>query len=254
MSKMILVANWKNHPSSFFEADFLLRQMSKNRLKYKKVSLFIAPPLPYFETVKRRSSGYAQLASQNLFSVPKGTYTGVVTLDILKSFGIKLAILGHSESRALGETNELISQKIKMALNSDITPLLCVGELSRDNDGEHFEFLREEIKLSLMGLNKRSDISKLAIAYEPVWAIGKSAKDAISSLDLSQTIIFIKKVLTDIFGRTKADKVPILYGGSVESSNVKKLMTGTGIKGLLVGHASINATSFLNIIEELTTK
>jgi len=252
MSKPILVANWKNHPSSLAEVTFLLKGLSANKLVYKKLSLFVAPPLTYLDLVKEKALGYAKLASQDI-SLTHKTTTGAVTVDILKSFGVKLAIIGHSERRALGETSEQVREKVKLALRSGITPLVCIGELSHDQDGEHFEFLRKEIKLSLAGLNK-SNASKLSLAYEPVWAIGKRTQDAIEPIDLSQTVIFIKKVLTDMFGRKVAESIPILYGGSVETNNAKILIRETGIRGFLVGHASLNAKSFKEIAQALISK
>ncbi len=254
MAKPILIANWKNYPSSLSEALSLLKQLSKNSAVYKKVSLFIAPPLPYLETVSARSKNFAHLASQDVSAVSRGTHTGVVSTEILKSFGVRLAILGHSECRALGETSESVSIKARIALSAGITPLVCVGELSRDDEGEHFEILREQLKLSLAGLNRKYDLSKLVIAYEPVWAIGKRAQDAVSPSDLAETIIFIRKVLTDIFDRKIAERIPLLYGGSVEPSNASGLLVGTGIKGFLVGHASLRAENFLDIAKSLITK
>ncbi len=252
MAKPILVANWKNYPSSIAETTFLLKGLSLSKLVYKKLSLFIAPPLTYFDLVSLKVGSYAKLASQDI-SLTNKTTTGAVTVDILKSFGVKLSIIGHSERRALGETSEEVSQKIKSALRSGITPLVCVGELSHDQDGEHFEFLRKEIKLSLAGLNK-SDASKISLAYEPVWAIGKQAKDAIKPIDLSQTVIFMRKVLTDMFGRKTAENIPILYGGSVEANNAKMLISETGVRGFLVGHSSLDPKSFRGIAQALISK
>lgn len=254
MAKPILIANWKNHPGSLSEAKALLKQIAKNAKLYKNFSLFIAPPFTYFQSVSESLGHFGQLASQNIPSLPPGNYTGQVTPDILKSFGVRLAIIGHSERRALGETNELISQKVKTALHSGIIPLVCIGEKVRDVDGEHFEFLREQLKLSLAGLNRKADISKLVVAYEPIWAIGKRASDAIGPDDLSQIVIFIKKVLSDMFGRFVAEKIPILYGGSVEPTNASALLLETGIRGYLVGHASLNAKSFKIIAESLISK
>ena len=238
---MLLVANWKNHPSSLFEVRALLKSLSTKRKLFKKFSLFIAPPLFYFESVSERASFYS-LASQDLEHI-----------DILKSFGTKLAIIGHSDRRVMGETNEIINKKIKLALRSGITPLLCIGESLPDRDGEHFEFLRDQLRHALSGI-KKSDASKLLVAYEPVWAIGKSAKDSISSDDLSETVIFIKKVLSDILGRKIADKISILYGGAVEPANAGDLMRESGIKGFLVGHASLNARSFEGIAKSMLMK
>ena len=214
MAKPILVANWKNHPKSLAEAKRLLNKLSRKASVYKKTSFYIAPPLVYFESTSVRSN-FAQLASQDISSVLQGTHTGEVTPDILKSFGVRLSIIGHSERRALGETNESVSKKIKIALRAGIIPLVCIGEKARDQDGEHFEFLRNQLKSSLAGLSRKADVSKLVIAYEPAWAISKHADDAMKPNDLSQSVIFIRKILTDLFGRKVAESIPILYGGSV---------------------------------------
>ena len=253
MAKLILVANWKNHPGSLSEAKALLRQVAKSAKLYKKLSLFIAPPFTYFELVSGRLGSFGRLASQNISSLPPGNYTGQVTPDILKSFGVRLAIIGHSERRGFGETSEHIAKKVKTALHSDITPLVCIGETSRDRDGERFEFLREQLKSSLTGLNRKAAL-RLALAYEPVWAIGKHASGAIEPVDLAESVIFIKKVHTDMFGRAVAERIPILYGGSVESANAQTLFSKTGIRGYLVGHASLDAKSFKAVAQSLISK
>ncbi len=254
MAKPILIANWKNHPGSLSEAKVLLGQMAKNAKLYKKLSLFVAPPLTYLDLLSQRSKRFFYLASQDISSQYDGTYTGQVTPDILKSFGVRLAIIGHSERRAMGESGELVSRKIRTALRAGIAPLVCVGELSRDPDGEHFEFLRDELKSSLASLNRKADLSNLIIAYEPVWAIGKHAQDAITSADLSQSILFIKKILTDMFSRVAAEHIPILYGGAVEPDNAAALFKETGIKGFLVGHASLNAKNFAAVAQSIIPK
>ncbi|MES2213966.1 MAG: triose-phosphate isomerase family protein [Patescibacteria group bacterium] len=250
--KPILVANWKNHPDSLARAATIVTGLSKKAATYKKLATYIAPPLPYFETVGKKIKGFGNLASQDIFFAAEGTYTGAVTPDILKSFGVKLSIIGHSERRALGETNEVAADKIKCALRSGVTPLLCVGEKDRDPEGEHFEFIREELRLSLEGVRRKDDAGKLIIAYEPVWAIGKRSKEAMQPTDLAQMVIFIKKVLTDIFGRESAETIPILYGGSVEGDNARALLE-TGINGFLIGHASLDPKMFSDIALALET-
>ena len=121
----------------------------------------------------------------------------------------------------------------------------------RDPDGAYFEFLAEELKLSLEGVRRKDDAHKLIIAYEPIWAIGKKAKDAMQPADLAQMTIFIKKVLTEVFNRQSAERIPILYGGSVEPGNAKSLLAQSGIQGFLVGHASLAPKSFSEIAEAL---
>ena len=235
MAKPILVANWKNHPSSLFEARALLKSLSAKRKLFKKLSLFIAPPLPYFESVFERAS-FANLASQDM-ELP----------DILKSFGVKIAIIGHSDRRARGDTDEIVNQKIKTVVRAGIIPLLCIGEMVADRDGEHFEFLRGQLRSALAGIKN----SKIIVAYEPVWAIGKTAKNALGPEELKQTVIFIKKVLTDILGRRISNQIPILYGGAVEPTNAGSLMHESGIKGFLVGHASLSSKSFEEIAKSI---
>lgn len=250
--KLILIANWKNHPSSLREADRLVTAFSKRKKLFKKVSAYIAPPLPYIDLVARKAKSFSTLAAQDIFFTADGTHTGVVTPDILKSFGVKLCIIGHSERRKLGETNQVVAEKVKTALKAGITPLICIGEEVHDVEGNYFEFLSEQIRASLEGIRRKDDAQRLVIAYEPIWAIGKKGKDAMEASDLSQMVIFIKKTLTEIFGRESADKIPVIYGGSVEPINAKSLMKETGVRGFLVGHASLDAKSFVSIVESVS--
>ncbi len=249
MKKKILVANWKNHPESLTEVKTLISGLSRQAKLYKKLVTVIAPPSTYLETVSPRVKSFASLGAQDVFALP-GTYTGTISPEILQNFGVKLVIVGHSERRALGETDKTVSQKVRTALKAGMTPLLCVGERARDPEGSYFEFISEELKHSLEGVKKNEAASKLIIAYEPIWAIGKKAKDAMQPSDLSQMNIFIKKVLTGLFGRETAERIPVLYGGSVEPLNAESLMQ-TGVRGFLVGHASLNAKSFAEIAKTL---
>jgi triosephosphate isomerase len=249
MAKSILVGNWKNHPDSLVQVNALLKGLSKKSSVYKKINTFIAPPLAYFESVSSKAKNFSKLASQDIF-VGKGTTTGAVGADILKSFGVRLSIIGHSERRALGESDLKVAEKIKFALKEGITPLVCVGESERDREGEYLEFVRQQIRASLIEIKKKDDAKKIVVAYEPIWAIGAKAKVAVEPEDLAQMVIFIKKVLTDIFDRKTAESVPILYGGSVDKNNVDALVK-TGVDGFLVGRASLDAESFSKIASAL---
>lgn len=253
MAKPILVANWKNFPASLPEAKDLLTNLKKKAELYKKLRLIITPPLPYLGLVAEKAGKMVELGAQNLFPQEKGSHTGEVGVDILKSFGVKVVIVGHSERRALGETAVDVALKAQVAIKSGLSPLICFGEKSRDTDGEHFQFLQEELKTLLSGINKK-DLGKVMLAYEPIWAIGKQSAGPIDPLDLSQTILFVKKVLTDLFGRESAEKVAILYGGSVDESNAGLLLRNSGVRGLLVGRASLNAKSFEGVAHSMLAK
>lgn len=253
MAKPILVANWKNYPGSLDEAKSLLKEYAKKKLIYKKTRLFVAPPSPYFESVAGKVKGFGELSSQDFPVDVKKTTTGAVTADMFKSFGARLAIVGHSERRALGETALEVAEKAKSALKAGIVPLICFGEKSRDDGGEHFRFLQEELKALLSGIGKK-EVRSVMLAYEPLWAIGATSKGPIDPMELSQTILFVKKVLNDLFGRAMAEKVPILYGGSVDHTNAGLLLRNSGARGLLVGRASLLAKSFEGIARSITEK
>lgn len=252
MAKTILVANWKNGPASLEEAKKILKGYGKKRELYKKLSFFIAPPSAYFESVSAAGRGYSKLAVQNL-SLAKGVCTGEITPEIQKSFGAKIAILGHSERRSLGETDEEVSRKMRLALKSGLAPLVCVGEKARDAEGEYYEFLRNQIKASLTGLTKQAAASML-VAYEPVWAVGVDATGYLQPEELGQTARFIRKVLSDLFGRAIGEKIPVLYGGSVDDRNAGELLSAGGVQGLLVGRASLNPKSLEQIAQSLIRK
>lgn len=246
--KRILVGNWKNHPSSVEEARRILDGLRRSKAVYKRLSTIIAPPAPFLALVKEKASSLGALGVQDLSST-EGTATGEIGTDILKSFGVRAVILGHSERRQLGETSRLVAEKTAIAIKSGISPIVCVGESEHDAEGKYFEFLNEEIRSSL-ALVKKRDAGKIVLAYEPIWAIGKKAKDAMAPAEVGVMTVFIKKTLTELFGRKIAESIPVLYGGSVDSSNAEALAK-SGVKGFLVGRASRVPKDFKLIAEAL---
>ncbi len=250
--KYILVANWKNHPNTIEEARAIISGLSKHRDKFKRLQTLIAPPNAFLDVVNSKVKSIGFLASQDFSVLPKGTYTGETTVEMLKSFGVKASIIGHSERRKLGETNSLVSKKVLSAIKEGVTPIVCIGEETHDQDGGYFEVLDNQIRSSLDGL-KKNDAKKIIVAYEPIWAIGKSVKDAMQASDLGQMIVYIRKVLTEMFGRQTADQISIIYGGSVEPGNAKELISA-GAEGFLVGHASLVPKSFVEIAKAILSK
>ena len=253
MAKSILIANWKNYPASLPEVRTILNGLVRSKAIYKKVSLFIAPPAPYLSLVGERVRGWGELGVQNISSEERGTHSGEVTPEILKSLGVRLAILGHSEQRALGESAESVAKKVRLALKSGFTPVICFGEKERDKDGEHFEVMRHELK-TLLSEVKKAEASKIVLAYERIWAIGNKASGPIEPTELSQTVIYIKKILSDLFGRKIADQIPVIYGGSVDDTNAGLLVRNSGIRGFLVGRASLDYKKFEGIANSVLGK
>ena len=172
---------------------------------------------------------------------------------MLTASGVSSTIIGHSERRALGESDEAIAQALLKATEAGLRTVLCIGEKERDQQGVHFGFLEQQLQSALAAFPKAS-AKNLVIAYEPVWAIGKSAQDALKPTDLREMGIFIRKILTEILGRTEAMKVLILYGGSVETDNARALMSEGDVNGLLIGRSSTNIDSFLEILKAVSKK
>jgi len=252
MSKKIIIGNWKMNPSSLKQAEDLFKATLKTISYKSKVSVVICPPYIYLESFSHllKAKSYklkASLGAQNVSWQEKGAFTGEISMEMLKDIGVKYVIVGHSERRAMGENNLDINKKIKMALSFGIIPVLCVGELERDENHEYLSFVKEQIQICLSGIIKNS-ISKIIIAYEPVWAIGKVAKRQASPEEFREMRIFIKKVLSDKFGAKTVEKVKIIYGGSVHKENVIEFLKENA-DGFLVGRDSLDAKKFSEIIK-----
>ncbi len=185
---------------------------------------------------------------QNIAKEKAGAYTGEISAVMAKGIGASYALVGHSERRMMGETNEDVAKKVALLLERNIRPVVCVGEKAVDEHAGHLAFIKEQLVKGLAGVSS-SDITDIIIAYEPVYAIG--AKNPVTSHEIHQRNVFIKKVLADIYDKTKAFEIPILYGGSVNFENAKELVKGGHVDGLLVGRDSLNADNFIQILKEI---
>jgi len=226
------------------EATAFIAKLRRSAKNFSNISVSIAPPFPLLPLIAKKGS--IEFGAQTVSSHTAGAHTGDVSAALLKAAGATFVIIGHSERRAAGETNEQVASKIEHALEENLQVVLCVGEVERDTAGTHFSFVAEQLSTALTAAKKKP--TKLVIAYEPVWAIGKSADEAMKAGDLEEMVIFIRKTLAEVLERTVALRVPILYGGSVEGENATTLLDGTGIAGFLVGRASTNVDSFIEII------
>jgi triosephosphate isomerase len=247
MQNKIIIGNWKMNPASTKEAESLFTGVAKNILKIKNTKIVICPPFLYTEKLKKISKKII-LGAQDLFPGEVGAFTGAVSSFMLSNIGVKFVILGHSERRAMGETNIDINKKIKSAIANGLCPILCVGETVRDPNHEYFNLVKTQLEECLSGI-KKSLISDIIIAYEPVWALSSTVdrRDA-TALDSEEMVIFIRKVLTDKFGAESAS-ARILYGGSVNEKDALDFLEHGGVDGLLVGKASLDVKKFTEIIK-----
>jgi triosephosphate isomerase len=209
---------------------------------------WIAPAFPLVPSVAAALKGSSIKTGAQTVSVhAEGAHTGEVSAAMLKALGVSFVIVGHSERRAQGETDDVIRAQLSAALSAGLTAVLCVGEIEREPDGSHWAQVVNQLHRALHGIAPAA--GRLIVAYEPVWAIGKSAAEAMRGEELEETAIFIRKILSEAIGREAMSKVPILYGGSVEPENAGALIKEGGVNGFLVGRASANIDSFIDILK-----
>lgn len=241
MKRILYVANWKANPKTLKEAEKEISLIKKQKPKY--ADLIVCPPYPFLQSIAKSN---ISLGAQNVSICKEGPHTGEITASMIKSVGAGFCIVGHSERRALGETSQEVSMKMKALFKIGIKPILCIGEHSRGGDGEHFQEITKILTNSLEGLSKQ-EIKHVIVAYEPVWAISSEHNGAIDPHMLEETTIFIKKVLKDLTGE-KVVTNKILYGGSVDSKNIKSFLL-SGVDGFLIGKMSLKASSLVKIMQ-----
>lgn len=247
--KKLVVANWKMNPLSLVEAKSIGKSIKLHSKNFQS-QIVICPPFIYLKDlqsliVKEKIA----LGAQDIHVEPKGAFTGEISAEMVSGIGASYVIIGHSERRALGETNEFVSKKIAAALRANLAVILCVGEKERDDHGEYLTFLKEEISASLRGISKKF-ASKISIAYEPIWAIGKG-HEAMTPHDIHQMSIFIRKHLIHVYNSVAASEIKIIYGGSVDSGNAYAIVHEGEVDGLLVGRDSLNGKDFSAIVQEV---
>lgn len=242
------------NPSSLKEAEKFVYDFNNMVVKPKNTDIVVCPPFVYLDSLSKNlitnhQSLKPRLGAQDFFWENKGSYTGEISIPMLKNLGVKYVIVGHSERRKyLDATNKTINKKIKIALKSGLKVLFCIGEEKRDEDGKYLKFIKKEITEGLAGIVKK-DLKNLIICYEPVWAIGSRKAD--SPENFLQTSIYIRRVLFFKFGRKIAHDVPILYGGSVNSKNAKDFLEKGNAQGLLIGRASLKAKNFVETLKNI---
>lgn len=248
----LIVGNWKMNPKNTEEAVRLTKEIKKRLGKVHEGAVVIAPPFLYTNEVSLvlQSGTKIQLGAQTMHHEVLGAKTGSVSGKMLQGSGVTYVIVGHSERRKEGESDETIEKQVAAGLRLGMTVVLCVGEQSRDTHGQYLSLIERQLRSALRGVSK-AKLGNLVIAYEPIWAIGAGATP--TSAEIHEMKLFIEKALTDMYGRNYAQKVSLLYGGSVTSKNAYELYHGGTIHGFLVGGASLDASEFCGIIQKVNT-
>lgn len=245
---MLIVSNWKAYVESREEAKKLYALAA--RLSQKGHTLVLAPSAVHIGVLASLKKGQVALGAQDVSTQTRGAHTGDVTAGALRDAGVSFVIVGHSERRASGETDGTIVEKVRRVLAEGMTPIICIGESVRDLEGTYLKVVRKMIESVLSPLTPK-ERTQLVFAYEPVWAIGKSGAEAIQEEDLTEMILYIRKVLGEFLPGKASEKIPVLYGGSVEAGVIRSLAGGTGVDGFLIGHASAEVPSYKALVEAL---
>lgn len=249
MRKNIVAGNWKMNNNIHETYNLLEEIISKTTTTKTEIIVapsFVSLPLA-FEKLKGTN---IKVAAQNAHQHESGAFTGETSILMLKSIGIDRVILGHSERRAyFGETNSLLTEKINTALKHDFTVIYCFGEeLSERKADRHFHLVEKQVKEALFHL-KTEQWAKIVLAYEPIWAIGTG--ETATPEQVQEIHAFVRQTIASEYGSTVANKVSILYGGSVKPDNAKEIFANPDVDGGLIGGAALKADDFLEIINSI---
>lgn len=244
-----VVANWKMN-LSHKEAVRLAIEIKNSLLSLSLVKIILAPPYLFIPEVKDILEKTAiSMGAQNVYWEEKGTFTGEISSSMLEDF-CDFVIVGHSERRAnFNETNEEVNKKVTAVLKNGMKVIICVGESPEAWKKGDISSVIDEVEKAIEGVD-RDMIEKVIVAYEPIWAIG-SGKPAASTY-ANKICLQIRQVFSSKYGRDIASKIPILYGGSVDSFNATGYVDMSEIDGLLIGSASLNGQEFINIVKKVS--
>lgn len=246
INQPLIIGNWKMNLTVADEAKELFMGIKKAVKRNSHATVVVAPPAIFIPELARLSLGsQVSLGVQNIFPEPTGAHTGEISLPMVMSYGVKYCIVGHSERRAMGETDKQVAQKVEAILKQRLTPVVCVGERERDSQGNFFLHIESQIK-SVLSVVPKTRYKDVVLAYEPIWAIGTGKTASVD--DVVEMQLFVQKVITKHFGRNVVNQIRFLYGGSVHSGNAEVLYQSRSVNGFLVGGASLKIDEFTKII------
>jgi triosephosphate isomerase len=241
--KKLIAGNWKMN-GNLLANDALLAALAQGLAVKPACDVAVCVPAPYFAQIQSLKIAAIDVGSQDVSAQASGAYTGEVSASMLKDFGVRYAIVGHSERRQYhGETDALVADKAKAALAAGITPIVCVGETLAEREAGRTEDVVKRQLAAVIHTNGHC-ISEIVLAYEPVWAIGTGKTASPEEAQAVHAVLRAQiKAATDQSARVK-----ILYGGSMNAANASSLLTQPDIDGGLIGGASLKAADFLSII------
>jgi triosephosphate isomerase len=250
MRTPVIAGNWKMNKTAG-QAVFIVQELEDLVKDAAGVEIVVAPPaiaLRAIDVVLGQDKSNIRLGAQNMHWEEEGAFTGEISPLMLLDAGVKYVIIGHSERRQLfGETDENVNKKVKSALAHELIPIMCCGETLEEREGELTEkIIGGQVRAGLEGLAP-GETAGVVIAYEPIWAIGTGR--TATPEQANETCAFVRATVAGMFGQDIADKVRVLYGGSVKADNIDTLMATSDIDGALVGGACLEPASFARIVK-----
>lgn len=249
MSKPIIIANWKMNPVSLREAKNLFSSVCK-KVKNSKAEVVFCPPFVYFSIFSVRFPSNVKIGAQNCYFEKEGAFTGEVSVFQLADLKCNYVIVGHSERRKyFSETDLIVNKKVGAVLDNKMTPVLCVGETKEQRDrGSVQDVLNIQLREGLRNIPGAKLLKQgFLVAYEPIWAIGTGRPCDVE--EGQKMRLLIKKILAKLYSQNTANRIGVLYGGSVNSKNAAGYIKEAGFEGLLVGGASLKASEFSQIVK-----
>ena len=250
MRQQIVAGNWKMHKNAE-ETEDLLNELI-NKLPHDiEAQIIVAPTfINLASAVDHLEFTNIAVAAQNMSQFESGAYTGEISVDMLKSIGVNIVIIGHSERRAyFHETDFILADKVTTALQHNMTVIFCFGEELKDRQSkQHFNVVENQLRDGLFHINDK-DWEQIILAYEPVWAIGTG--ETASPEQAQEMHRFIRETVRQRFGSNVAEDVSILYGGSVKPDNAKEIFSKPDVDGGLIGGAALKATDFAAIVSSV---
>ncbi|MBM7561095.1 triose-phosphate isomerase [Fusibacter tunisiensis] len=246
MRKPIIAGNWKMHKTVAEGLAFM--DAIKPEVSGTDVEVLVCAPFTLLPSLVEAAKGTnIKIGAQNMHYEDHGAFTGEVSADMLLDIGVTHVIIGHSERRQyFAETDETVNLKTRKALSKGLTPVVCCGEsLEQREAGETKTVCKTQIVKAFENISL-ADASKVVVAYEPIWAIGTGKTS--SSKDANDVIAYIREVLAALYSTEVSEEIRIQYGGSVKPANVEEIMNETDIDGALVGGASLEADSFVQLV------
>ncbi|MBL4576053.1 MAG: triose-phosphate isomerase [Opitutaceae bacterium] len=246
--KYVIAGNWKMNKTSEEGAE-LAKDIVLAVGQQAEVEVVVCPPFTLLESVSKVLEGSnIKLGGQNMHPAVSGAYTGEISAEMLRNHFSSYVILGHSERRAyFDETDNFVNQKVKVALENQLRPILCVGETLEEREAEKtLDVVKTQLVDGLVGVSAEQTGS-VVIAYEPVWAIGTGK---VATPEEAQVVhAFIRQTLAELYDSAHADKIRILYGGSMKASNARELLAQEDIDGGLIGGAALESNSFIDLVK-----